>query len=372
MALSIKELFTQQFATNIRVLVIDHDINLLNSIEKVCHQFHYSVKTCSKVSDALYLLMEKNDSFDLVLIEAKMPDMDSYEFLRHVTQQINIPIIMMCADNKKSDVMKAVDDGACDYWTKPLPETLIQNMWQHVARKLWNESKNLQLSEKKERYDSKLPLIDPKLGVINTNAKQESIEKNNENSESSAKKTRVRWSSELHKKFVSVITELNVDKAVPKKILARMNEPGLTREHIASHLQKYRLYLKRGETKKQKKHNMLAEATKSNISNGSSEFNFEAYDVSTSHVPNNFIAPESKDIIKATPVNSYQTDYEEETSSASINQPNYNEFGTNSIINPSFVNTINARFPNAQLRNIILAYHHPSPSSNDSSSSSDL
>jgi CheY-like chemotaxis protein len=37
--------------------------------------------------------MEKNDSFDLVLIEAKMPDMDSYEFLRHVTQQINIPII---------------------------------------------------------------------------------------------------------------------------------------------------------------------------------------------------------------------------------------------------------------------------------------
>jgi hypothetical protein len=117
---------------------------------------------------------------------------------------------------------------------------------------------------------------------------------------------------------------------------------------------------------------MLAEATKSNISNGSSEFNFEAYDVSTSHVPNNFIAAESKDIIKATPVYSYQTDYEEETSSASINQPNYNEFGTNSIINPSFVNTINARFPNAQLRNIILAYHHPSPSSNDSSSSSDL
>jgi two-component response regulator (ARR-B family) len=120
----------------------------------------------------------------------------------------------MCADNKKSDVMKAVDDGACDYWTKPLPETLIQNMWQHVARKLWNESKNLQLSEKEERYDSKLPLIDPKLGVINTNAKQESIEKNNDNSESSAKKTRVRWSSELHKKFVSVITELNVDSMI--------------------------------------------------------------------------------------------------------------------------------------------------------------
>ncbi|PHT32141.1 putative sugar phosphate/phosphate translocator [Capsicum baccatum] len=33
--------------------------------------------------------------------------------------------------------------------------------------------------------------------------------------------------------------------AVPKKILELMNVPGLTRENIASHLQKYRLYLRR-------------------------------------------------------------------------------------------------------------------------------
>jgi hypothetical protein len=43
MALSItKELFPQQFSTNIRVLVIDHDINLLNAIEKLCYQSGYS------------------------------------------------------------------------------------------------------------------------------------------------------------------------------------------------------------------------------------------------------------------------------------------------------------------------------------------
>jgi CheY-like chemotaxis protein len=37
--------------------------------------------------------MEKRDGFDMVLIEAKMPDMDSYDFLQYVTQQINIPVI---------------------------------------------------------------------------------------------------------------------------------------------------------------------------------------------------------------------------------------------------------------------------------------
>jgi hypothetical protein len=37
----------------------------------------------------------------------------------------------------------------------------------------------------------------------------------------------------------------SVDRAVPKTILALMNVEGLTRENVASHLQKYRAYLKR-------------------------------------------------------------------------------------------------------------------------------
>ncbi|MCI10343.1 hypothetical protein A2U01_0031436, partial [Trifolium medium] len=32
----------QQFSTHIKVLVIDHDINLLNAIEKVCYKFNYT------------------------------------------------------------------------------------------------------------------------------------------------------------------------------------------------------------------------------------------------------------------------------------------------------------------------------------------
>ena len=35
------------------------------------------------------------------------------------------------------------------------------------------------------------------------------------------------------------------DRAVPKTILALMNVDGLTRENVASHLQKYRAYLRR-------------------------------------------------------------------------------------------------------------------------------
>jgi hypothetical protein len=39
-----KDVFPQQFSTNVRVLVIDHDINHLNNIEKMCSQFQYPGK----------------------------------------------------------------------------------------------------------------------------------------------------------------------------------------------------------------------------------------------------------------------------------------------------------------------------------------
>ncbi|KAL1830268.1 hypothetical protein ACET3Z_008680 [Daucus carota] len=59
------------------------------------------------------------------------------------------------------------------------------------------------------------------------------------------KRTRVIWTSEMHRKFVEAIAQLGEDRAFPKKILEEMNEPGLTKENVASHLQKYRLSLKK-------------------------------------------------------------------------------------------------------------------------------
>eukprot|EP00887_Chlorella_sp_A99_P001770 scaffold19.g1770.t1 len=48
--------------------------------------------------------------------------------------------------------------------------------------------------------------------------------------------------------FVDAVNQLGVDKAVPKRILDIMKVDGLTRENVASHLQKYRLYLKRAQS----------------------------------------------------------------------------------------------------------------------------
>ncbi|URE08992.1 MYB family transcription factor, partial [Musa troglodytarum] len=56
---------------------------------------------------------------------------------------------------------------------------------------------------------------------------------------------RLVWTPQLHKRFIDVVAHLGIKNAVPKTIMQLMNVEGLTRENVASHLQKYRLYLKR-------------------------------------------------------------------------------------------------------------------------------
>ncbi|XBJ27847.1 hypothetical protein VPH35_005050 [Triticum aestivum] len=92
--------------------------------------------------------------------------------------------------------------------------------------------------------------------VSDSNSQQEldggSVKNEQQNPAEKPKKARVVWTDELHKKFVEAHDKLLPGDAVPKKILKLMNDSTLTRENIASHLQKHRMNidpLRRGNPK---------------------------------------------------------------------------------------------------------------------------
>lgn len=240
----------------LRVLVVDDDLAWLKILEKMLKKCSYEVTTCGLARDALSLLRERKDGYDIVISDVNMPDMDGFKLLEHVGLEMDLPVIMMSVDGETSRVMKGVQHGACDYLLKPIRMKELRNIWQHVFRKRIHEVRDIENIEGFEsihmtRSGSDQSVDGPLLTGedLTLVRKRKDAESRHDDRDcgdaSSTKKARVVWSIDLHQKFVKAVNQIGFDKVGPKKILDLMNVPWLTRENVASHLQKYRLYLTR-------------------------------------------------------------------------------------------------------------------------------
>ncbi|XP_077238059.1 two-component response regulator ARR12-like [Tasmannia lanceolata] len=246
-----------RFPFGMRVLAVDDDPTCLKVLESLLHCCDYHVTTTNQAIRALELLRENKDKFDLVISDVHMPDMDGFKLLELVGLEMDLPVIMISAYGDTETVMKGITHGACDYLLKPVRIEELKNIWQHVIRRRKVEPKDHNNAGHGDDGEGGKGAVTT--GVADLNGKlsrkrkdqneeddDEFEENGNDNEDStSQKKPRVVWSMDLHRKFVAAVNQLGIDKAVPKRILDLMNVEKLTRENVASHLQKYRLYLKR-------------------------------------------------------------------------------------------------------------------------------
>ncbi|KAK7311214.1 hypothetical protein RJT34_09204 [Clitoria ternatea] len=260
-----------QFPIGMRVLAVDDDPTCLMILETLLRRCQYHVTATKNAVAALKLLRENKNKFDLVISDVHMPDMDGFKLLEHVGLEMDLPVIMLSINDDPKMVMKGITHGACDYLLKPVRIEELQNIWQHVIRRKNDSKERNKAGDQDQNADSSNGKESEATRNSDQNGKpskkrkdqdedEEEEHENDDNNEESStqKKPRVVWTVELHRKFVVAVNQLGIDKAVPKKILDLMNVEKLTRENVASHLQKYRLYLKRITCPENQQANMMA------------------------------------------------------------------------------------------------------------------
>jgi diguanylate cyclase (GGDEF)-like protein len=102
-------------------------------------------------------------SFDTVLLDVNMPDMNGLEVLRRIRAAYSpdsLPVIMVTANNQSADVVEALELGANDYVAKPVEFTIaLARVNAQVKRKLASEqlaSANLALRESNDQLEERV------------------------------------------------------------------------------------------------------------------------------------------------------------------------------------------------------------------------
>ncbi|KAL0407610.1 UNVERIFIED_CONTAM: Two-component response regulator ORR22 [Sesamum radiatum] len=243
-----------EFPTGMRVLAVDDNPTCLMLLESLLRKCRYHVTTANQAITALNLLRESKDKFDLVISDVDMPDMNGFMLLQYVGLEMDIPVIMLSSYGDKELVMKGITHGACAYLLKPVRIQELKIIWQHVVRRKKLDYKAWRTSDKAQYESGELQEEFKVTKNVDHNVLSNKKRKDQTNDEEKGqgcedfptkKKSRLVWTPQRHHKFVAAVNKLGLDKAVPKKILELMNIEKLTRENVASHLQKYRLYLKK-------------------------------------------------------------------------------------------------------------------------------
>uniref|UniRef100_A0ACD5V4G5 Uncharacterized protein n=2 Tax=Avena sativa TaxID=4498 RepID=A0ACD5V4G5_AVESA len=243
-----------KFPEGLRVLAVDNDpvfLRVLGFLLRVCK---YKATTVTDARMALDMLREGGEEqFDLVITDLHMPNMDGFKLLEIIGLEMDLPVIMLSMNGEKETVYKGILHGACDYLVKPVKIKELKNIWQHVARKnqvAMNHDSSESDDDADQRMVQPVTVVHGQGGAKKSN-KRSKNKKNgvhdsykNRRIPTTQKKPRVSWTGALHNRFIKAVNRLGVDKAVPKAILRMMNVKNLSRESVASHLQKYRHFLK--------------------------------------------------------------------------------------------------------------------------------
>ena len=112
------------------ILVVDDDQDLSEFIVEILVKEGYKVSAAGNVNDCLYKL--KNDIFDIVLLDLKLPDINGVKGIAEIKEvSPHSKVIILTGYPSVESVVSTMKDGAVDYLKKPFKNEELLNIIQN-------------------------------------------------------------------------------------------------------------------------------------------------------------------------------------------------------------------------------------------------
>ncbi|OKP94925.1 response regulator transcription factor [Paenibacillus sp. P46E] len=116
-----------------QILIIDDEWNMRNLLRIYLQKEGFATREAATGHEALRMV--EQHTFDLLLLDVMMPDMDGWQVCRAVREHTKLPILMLTARSETKDKVHGLGIGADDYLTKPFePEELLARIHSLLRR----------------------------------------------------------------------------------------------------------------------------------------------------------------------------------------------------------------------------------------------
>ncbi|WKN42677.1 sigma-54-dependent transcriptional regulator [Tunicatimonas pelagia] len=118
-----------------RVLIIDDDPSFCTLLRNFLKKNDYETQEAYSAKEGIRAVYDH--SFDIVLIDYRLPDMDGLELLKNIKKRyLHLPVIIMTNYANIKTAVKAMQLGAFEYVTKPInPDEILLSMRDALDKK---------------------------------------------------------------------------------------------------------------------------------------------------------------------------------------------------------------------------------------------
>jgi two-component system, OmpR family, KDP operon response regulator KdpE len=104
-------------ANEVNILIIDDEVQIRSLLEITLSASGYKISEASTGKEGLTMAATGHPG--LIILDLGLPDYDGFEILKKLREWYQKPIIILSVRNSEDDIVKALDNGANDYLTKP-------------------------------------------------------------------------------------------------------------------------------------------------------------------------------------------------------------------------------------------------------------